>query len=108
MAVGGARIGAGRKSKADEERLRDKLSPWVSTAIETVVHVMQNAAKESDRLAAAKLIIEYLYGKPKQTVDTNIIGINPTITVVSQQDANALKSIFDGANLPNDQGITGR
>ena len=59
MAQGGARIGAGRKTKADEERLRDKLSPWVSTAIETVVHVMQNAAKESDRLAAAKLIIEY-------------------------------------------------
>ena len=104
MAVGGARIGAGRKSKADEERLRDKLSPWISKAIETVVDVMQNAAKESDRLAAAKLIIEYLYGKPKQTIDTNITGVNPTITVVSQKDADALKSIFDGTNLPDNQG----
>ena len=102
MAQGGARIGAGRKTKADEERLRDKLSPWIPTAINTVVNVMQNAVKDSDRLAAAKLILEYLYGKPDQKINTNITGITPTITVVSQADANALKSIFDGSNLPND------
>jgi len=102
MPKGGARIGAGRKSKQTEDDIRSRLSPYLGKAIATVIEICERGTKESDRLQAAKLIIEYLYGKPKQTVDTNITGINPTITVVSQQDANALKSIFDGANLPND------
>lgn len=66
---GGARPNAGRKSKADEQRIRDLTSPYVEGAIEKVVSIMQGADKASDQLAAAKLLLEYHFGKPKQQTD---------------------------------------
>ncbi len=66
---GGARPGAGRKSKADEARMRDMVSPYIPEAVQTVVNIMQSAEKESDRLSAAKLLIAYYAGQPPQHID---------------------------------------
>lgn len=66
---GGARPGAGRKPKSDEERIRDLTSPYVDGAVQKVVDIMNNADKFSDQLAAAKLLLEYHFGKPKQSTD---------------------------------------
>lgn len=79
---GGAIPGSGRKSKADEARMRDKVSPYVPKAIETVVHIMNKAEKESDRLAAAKLIIAYYAGQPPQFIESKIDGNPITVTIV--------------------------
>lgn len=75
---------AGRKSKADEERLRDMLSPYREETITKVVNIMRNGEKESDQLAAAKLLMSYDWGLPKQKTEitTNdepfILKINGT------------------------------
>ena len=66
MPRGGKREGAGRKSKADEQRIRDILSPYREETIEKVVSIMRSAEKESDQLAAAKLLMSYDWGLPKQ------------------------------------------
>jgi hypothetical protein len=75
---------AGRKPKADEERLRDMLSPYREETITKVVNIMRNGEKESDQLAAAKLLMSYDWGLPKQKTEitTNdepfILKINGT------------------------------
>lgn len=66
MPRGGKRPNAGRKSKADEERLRDILSPYRTETIDTVVNIMRKGDKDADRLAAAKLLMSYDWGLPKQ------------------------------------------
>ena len=71
---GGPRPGAGRKPKADEQRIRDLVSPYIPNAIETVVQILQTAERDSDRLSAARLLIEYGYGKPQQNVDVKSDG----------------------------------
>ena len=66
MPRGGKRDGAGRKSKAEEQRIRDILSPYRKETIEKVVSIMRSADKHSDQLAAAKLLMSYDWGLPKQ------------------------------------------
>lgn len=66
---GGVRPNAGRKRKADEAMMRELVSPYKDKAIETVVKVMNESDKYADRLAAAKLILEYYGGKPTQMMD---------------------------------------
>lgn len=66
---GGKREGAGRKPKADEERLRDLISPYRDQTIQTVVNIMLSGEKDADRLAAAKLLLAYDFGTPKQFVE---------------------------------------
>ena len=66
---GGAIPGSGRKKKADEQRIRDLTSPYVGDAVAKVVLIMQNAEKESDQLAAAKLLLAYHFGQPSQPMD---------------------------------------
>jgi hypothetical protein len=69
MPRGGKRPNAGRKSKAEEQRIRDILSPYRDETILKVVTIMRSAEKESDQLAAAKLLMSYDWGLPKQSVD---------------------------------------
>ena len=78
---GGARPGVGRKSKADEQRIRDLTSPYVDGAIQKVVDIMTNADKSSDQLAAAKLLLEYHFGKPKQSTDITSGGEKISVPV---------------------------
>ena len=82
---GGARPNAGRKSKADKQRIRDLTSPYVEGAIEKVVNIMQGADKASDQLAAAKLLLEYHFGKPKQQTDITSGGDKINIPISEWQ-----------------------
>lgn len=66
---GGYRPNAGRKPKADEEKLRDKLSPYATKAIETVINLMENGENDMVKLQAAKLFFSYNWGMPKQSID---------------------------------------
>jgi len=82
---GGARPNSGRKSKADEQRIRDLTSPYVDGAIQKVVDIMTNADKSSDQLAAAKLLLEYHFGKPKQQTDITSGGDKINIPISEWQ-----------------------
>ena len=68
---GGARPGAGRKTKDEENRIRDLMKPHSENAIKCLGAIIVNKdARDSDRISASKIIIEYTYGKPKETVET--------------------------------------
>jgi hypothetical protein len=71
---GGARPGSGRKEKVTEERIRDLTSPYIPGAIDCVINIMQNGEKDSDRLAAAKLMLAYHFGQPTQVVNAKVDG----------------------------------
>ncbi|MFA5243695.1 MAG: hypothetical protein WC380_00205 [Pedobacter sp.] len=60
---GGAREGAGRKPKATEIQLIERLSPLDDLALDT----LKMRIAEGD-MAAVKLFFEYRYGKPKQDI----------------------------------------
>ena len=72
---GGHRNG-GRKSKAEEQSLIEKLTPFEKEALMALRKAV--LAEES---WAVKLYMEYMYGKPKQVTDIttngNDININP-------------------------------
>jgi hypothetical protein len=63
---GGAREGSGRKSKAEEQSLVEKLSPLSDLAFDALTDALK-AKKDW----AVKLFFEYSYGKPKQQIDQN-------------------------------------
>lgn len=64
---------AGRKPKDEENRIRDLMQPYSLDAIQCLASIITNElAKDSDRISASKLVIEYTFGKPKETVDQNI------------------------------------
>lgn len=68
---GGARPGAGRKPKDEENRIRDLMKPYSIDAVKCLAKIIKNEdAKHSDRISASKLVIEYTYGKPKETIET--------------------------------------
>lgn len=57
---------AGRKSKAEEQSLIEKLSPLSDLAFEALKDALNNKKDW-----AVKLTFEYMYGKPKQQIDQN-------------------------------------
>jgi hypothetical protein len=61
---GGARDNSGRKSKSDEQNLIERLSPMEDSA-----HQALRDNVEAGEAWAIKLYFEYMYGKPKQSVD---------------------------------------
>ena len=61
---GGARTGAGRKGKAEEQKLIENLTPMNSMALESL-----EKGLEKKEQWAVKLFFEYFYGKPQQRVD---------------------------------------
>jgi hypothetical protein len=71
---GGAGRGQGRKSKADEDRIRT-LSISALTSVfggeEEALKHLATKAKEGgrDSFPYLKLLLEYAYGKPKETID---------------------------------------
>ena len=64
---GGAREGAGRKAKADEQSLIEKLSPLEGIAFEALTNAL-NDGKDW----AVKLFFQYKFGMPKQTIDQKV------------------------------------
>ena len=69
MAHGGKREGAGRKAKKDEQKLIERLSPMENLAHEK----LKEAVTEGEQWAI-KLYFEYMYGRPKQTMDVTTGG----------------------------------
>lgn len=59
---GGARKGAGRKSKAEEQELVEKLSPLDSKGFKAL-----EAGLDDGQSWAVKLFFDYRFGKPKET-----------------------------------------
>lgn len=71
--TGGKREGAGRKPKDEENKIRDLMKPYSLDAIQCLANIIvKDTARDSDKISAAKLIIEYTYGKPKETIETNL------------------------------------
>ena len=75
---GGNRKGAGRKSKADEQSLIEKLSP-----LEEKAHLALKKAIDNDENWAIKLYFEYMYGKPKQSTDITTNGKSVNIPSIN-------------------------
>ncbi len=64
MARGGARPGAGRKSRAEELQLIEKLTPLEDEALKQ----LEKGIKAND-FAFIKLYFEYFYGKPSDNIN---------------------------------------
>ena len=60
----GGHSNGGRKPKAEEQKLVEKLSPLEPKAYKA----LENAI-EDDQSWAVKIFFEYMYGRPKQAVD---------------------------------------
>lgn len=75
----------GRKSKAEEQQLIEKLSPLEATA--------HDKLKENIELGkdwAIKMFFEYMYGKPKQIIEqTNLTPFTEIILVDATKDSNS-------------------
>lgn len=79
---GGARIGAGRKPKADEIKIAEQMDVILIPA--KVWNALANKVEEND-VQAIKTWLGYRYGMPKQTIEqsntiidlTPIFGDNP-------------------------------
>jgi len=67
MAHGGARQGAGRKSKADEINLIEKLTPLEDAAYQAL-----KAGVEKGDFKYVQLFYNYYAGKPRETKDISI------------------------------------
>ena len=63
---GGAREGAGRKSKVEEQSLIEKLTP-----LEPIAFKALNDALNDGKDWAVKLFFQYNFGMPKQVVENN-------------------------------------
>ena len=61
---GGKRAGAGRKAKAEEQKLIENLTPMNEMALKSL-----EKGLEKKEQWAVKLFFEYFYGKPQQRVD---------------------------------------
>jgi len=80
MTHGGKRAGAGRKAKAEEQKLIENLTPMNEMALKSLEQGI-----EKKEQWAVKLFFEYFYGKPQQRVDvtTNEESFNmPLITFI--------------------------
>jgi len=70
---GGKRENSGRKSISDEIKGFTLAQPHVQDAFRVIAEIMLDETKRpTDRIASAKILIEYGCGKPKETIDTNL------------------------------------
>jgi|TARA_R110000824_G_scaffold6061_2_gene27842 hypothetical protein len=74
--AGGRRDGAGRKSKADEQNLIEKLSP-----LEEEFHRQLKIALIDGKPWAMNMFASYMYGKPIETKDIKIQGEQPLFPI---------------------------
>jgi hypothetical protein len=65
----GGHSNGGRKPKAEEQKLVEKLTPLIDKAYKALETGLQD-----DQSWAVKLFFEYLYGKPRQSVDVTTNG----------------------------------
>jgi|TARA_R100000084_G_scaffold105860_1_gene63673 hypothetical protein len=72
MSRGGKREGSGRKSKADEVQLIEKLGPLENKAFKAL-----EAGIESGDFKYVQLFYHYFAGKPRETKDINLASEQP-------------------------------
>lgn len=72
----GVKQGQGRKSKAEEQQLVEKLSPLEPLAFKAL-----NEALSEGSNWAVKLYFEYMYGKPKEKKEITLLEETPIIDV---------------------------
>ncbi len=88
MKNGGARPGAGRKSKAEELKLADSIDlalgeTWVNDLLKKI----HEAAKKGS-FQHAQLLLAYKYGKPQENVNiSSIPDIVIEHSIISVEDA---------------------
>lgn len=85
MGHGGKRNGAGRKPKADELELIERLSPLDDMAFEKLKEGLN-----SGEYQFVKMFFEYRYGKPKETVTVKSKNENITKILLEDVDGNTL------------------
>lgn len=105
MARGGYREGSGRKPLALEMSAREMTSPYIPSAIDTLAKIMNNEeSKEADRISAAKLLMAYYFGQPPQSIDHTTKGeaITPQTKVMYQEDATAIKKLYENRDNRSD------
>jgi hypothetical protein len=68
---GGAREGAGRKSKAEEQSLIEKLTPLEPIAFNALTEAL-NEKKDW----AVKLFFQYNFGLPKQVINQTTVNVD--------------------------------
>lgn len=79
---GGAREGAGRKSKAEEFGLAEKIDLALGENwTEEVLKAIYKEAKAGS-LAHGQLILAYKYGKPKENIDIDLNSTQPFTMIV--------------------------
>lgn len=70
------RFAPGHKSNGGRKRqpkaFRETVLKSAPEALETVLEIMRSAARASDRLRAAEIVIERAYGKPDSTVRLDV------------------------------------
>jgi len=87
MANGGARKGAGRKSKADEDKVRN-------LAVQSIVSTYGSeeegfaALLQSGEASLVKFVYEHAFGKPKEKLDITSKGESITWQEIKQYDSN--------------------
>ena len=67
------------------------------TAAEALMKKLRSMGAAGN-IKAIEMLLDRAYGKPKQTVDTNITGIQPVIRVMDKEDAETMKKLTNGAN----------
>lgn len=77
MERGGKREGAGRKPKAEEQKLIEKLSP-----LEPLAHKALKDNLENQESWAVKMFFEYMYGKPRERKDITSNGESINISPI--------------------------
>ena len=78
-----------------EEVLSEKNDSGM-TAAEALMKKLRSMGAAGN-LKAIEMLLDRAYGKPKQTIDTNIVSA-PTITVLDKADAEALKKFYNGTD----------
>ena len=95
---GGKREGAGRKPLALEHKARDLTSPYIPNAVAVLVEIMEKGEKDADRISAARILMSYYWGQPKQQADITSNGetVNtPTINVLTTDAAETIKKMYE-------------
>lgn len=82
-----------------EEVLSEKNDSGM-TAAEALMKKLRSMGAAGN-LKAIEMLLDRAYGKPKQTIDTNIVSI-PQFKVIGQDDADELKQLYNGDNITDE------
>jgi hypothetical protein len=81
MSWGGKRQGAGRKSKLDEEKLIENLTPYQKVAYEKLGELIAKG-----NMKAIELWFKYFHGPPPQIQDITVNQETPLFEVVVKDE----------------------